>query len=345
MWTLSGSGGRIRRKSERRALNMPLTLNDLLVDCRGGRGDHEAELLETIEQGLDANRAVVLRNTGMTRVAEMAEWAEFIGAPGMKYRYGTGFRAPMGSGVLSVGTEPPFTHVDPHNEMAYWRYYPKKILFGCEAIPARGADTVIADNRRVTGDLLPTETGRKILEIGIRYLRNFSDRDRSGGIPSMKHWQDAFAFEDLNELMAYCDELGWSLLRRDDGSVQISYAEQGYEYDPVSGRDLLFTSMARLGRAFDNWPPYNELPGEQRPYHLTFADGSDFGEDDLATLDEIFARYSIPIAWQPGDIAVLDNIAWTHARPTYELGEGEERRIGVLVSEPVDRRRIVTLRH
>ena len=41
---------------------------------------------------------------------------------------------------------------------------------------------------------------------------------------------------------------------------------------------------------------------------------------------------------------MLDNIAWTHARPAYELQPGEERRIGLLVSEPVDRRRIVTLR-
>ena len=56
------------------------------------------------------------------------------------------------------------------------------------------------------------------------------------------------------------------------------------------------------------------------------------------------ARYSIPIAWQPGDIAILENIAWTHARPPYELADGEARLIGVLISEPVERRRIVTVR-
>ena len=137
--------------------------------------------------------------------------------------------------------------------------------------------------------------------------------------------------------------MGWDLRQREDGSIRVSYVEQGYEHDPVSGKDVLFTSMARLGRAFDNWPPYNELPGDQRPYHLTFADGSEFDEADLATMDEIFARYSIPIKWQPGDIAILENIAWTHARPAFELAQGEERLIGVLVSEQVERRRLVTL--
>jgi len=63
--------------------------------------------------------------------------------------------------------------------------------------------------------------------------------------------------------------------------------------------------------------------------------------EDLDTLDRMYARYSIPIPWQPGDIAVLDNIAWPHARPSYQMQRGEQRRIGVLVSEPVQRRRIV----
>lgn len=326
-------------------MNSPLTLRDLIVDCRGGRGAHDAELLAAIEDKLASRRAVLLRNTGMTKLAEMADWAAFIGAPQMEYRYGTGFRTPQGGGVLSVGNEPPSSPVEPHNEMAYWMFYPKKILFGCEKIPARGGETVIADNCRVTADMLATEFGQKILRQGIRYLRNFSDRERPDCIPSMKHWQDDFGFETRGELERYCGEMHWDLLQRDDGSVRVSYAEAGYEYDPVSGTDLLFTSMTRLGRCFDDWPPFDRLPGDQRPYHLTYGDGSEFSSDDLATMDAVFARYSIPIPWRPGDIAILENIAWTHARPRYELAAGEERLIGVLISEPVERRRIVTLRN
>ena len=326
-------------------MKAPLKLEDLIVDCRGGRGRHDRELLAAIEARLASCRAVLLRNTGMIKAAEMADWAEFIGAPQMEYKYGTGFRHPMGGGVLSVGTEPPHSPVEPHNEMAYWTFYPKKVLFGCEKIPSRGGETVIADNLRVTEDMLATEVGQKILDKGIRYVRNFSDRDRPDCIPSMKHWQDNFGIETRSELEACCAEMNWKLLQRDDGSVQISYPEQGYEYDPVSGTDLLFTSMTRLARCFDDWPPFDKLPSEQRPYHLTYADGSDFSASDIATMEKIYARYSIPITWRPGDIAVLDNIAWTHARPPYELKQGEERRIGLLVSEPVDRRRIVTLKH
>ena len=77
---------------------------------------------------------------------------------------------------------------------------------------------------------------------------------------------------------------------------------------------------------------FNELDNEDRPYHVTYADGSPFSADDLDNLDHAFARYTIPLQWRPGDIAVLENIAWTHSRPPYRLEAGEQRKIGILVS-------------
>ena len=319
-------------------MNTPLTLDDLLVDAAG---KERGQIVSEIQDKLDSERAALVRNTGMTELSEMREWAQAVGLPDMNYEGGTGHRDSLGSGVLSVGTEPHYTNIEPHSEMCFWTFYPRYILFGCTEIPASGGDTVIADNRRVSEDIKNTPTGQRISARGIRYIRNFSDANRPQSIPSTKSWQEAFDISERAQLEDYCREKDWQLLQRDDGSVQVSYAEIGYEYDPKSDLNLLFTSMARLGRAFDDWPPYNELPNEQRPYHMTYADGEDFSAEDLAVLSDAFARYSVPLPWQPGDIAFLDNLAWPHARPPYELAPGERRRIGVLVSEQVERRRIV----
>lgn len=313
----------------------PLTLQDLIVDF----ASDEAAALEAVRRKLGVERAALLRNTGMTELREMNAWARKLGLQPMDYTGGTGYRDALGDGVLSVGTEPHYTNIEPHCEMCYWDYYPRYILFGCSEIPATGGGTVIADNRRVSDAIRATETGQKIAAKGIRYIRNFSDANYPACIPSTKSWQDAFGFSEWRQLQDYCREKDWQLLRRDDGSVQLSYPEVGFEYDPVTGSNLLFTSMARLGRAFDDWPPYNDLPNDQRPYHLSYADGTEFSAADLDALSQAHARYSIPIEWQPGDIAVLDNISWPHARPPFELREGKQRRIGVLVSEAVQRRR------
>lgn len=319
-------------------MSNPLFLEDLLVDCSSGS---RTEAIAEIHRKLDVERAALLRNTGMTELSEMATWADRLDLPQMDYTGGTGHREPMGAGVLSVGIEPNYTNIEPHCEMSFWTYYPRYILFGCVEIPANGGEAVIADNRRVSEDVWETETGQRIFAKGVRYIRNFADADNPDCIPSTKSWQEAFEISDWSELECFCADKDWQLLRREDGSAQVSYGEVGFEYDPGTGANLLFTSMARLGRAFDDRPPYNGLPNDERPYHVTYADGSEFSSADLDTLARIFARYSIVIPWRPGDIAVLDSIAWPHARPPYRLQRGEQRRIGVLVSEPVQRQRVV----
>ena len=292
-----------------------------------------------IANKLEQQRAVYLRNTGMTALQEMSDWAKHIGIEQMDYEGGTGSRFEMGAGVLSVGTEPAHTNIDPHSEMAYWHYYPQYIMFGCERAPNAGGETVIASNVRVTAALENTQTGKKIFDIGIRYVRNFADRDNPESLPSTTTWQDQFNCTQWKDLESQCSEHGWMLERKTDGSAKISWLEQGFEYDQKTGKNLLFTSMARLGRAFDEWPPYQELDNEDRPYHVSYADGTQFSSKDLSSMDEAFSRYTIPIQWQPGDIAVLENIAWTHSRPPYQLKPGEERKIGILVSNHTARLR------
>ena len=310
--------------------------SSLVIDCSNYAED---ELLAVARDKLDRERAVYLRNTGMTALREMSDWASKIGIQQMEYEGGTGNRFEMGAGVLSVGTEPAHTNIDPHSEMAYWHYYPRHIMFGCECAPKSGGETVIASNERVTRALENTSTAKKIFDIGIRYVRNFSNRENPDSSPSTSTWQDQFNCNEWEDLERQCAEHGWKLEQKSDGSARVSWLEQGYEYDEKTSRHLLFTSMARLGRAFDEWPPYNQLDNEDRPYHVSYADGSQFSEQDLSNMDNAFSRYSIPIKWRPGDIAVLENIAWTHSRPPYQLGPGEERKIGILVSNHTPRLR------
>ena len=313
-----------------------LNASGLIVDCSQYA---KQDLKEAISDKLQQQRAVYLRNTGMKALREMSDWAEYMGIRQMSYEGGTGSRFEMGAGVLSVGTEPAHTNIDPHSEMAYWHYYPQYIMFGCEVAPKAGGETVIADNERVTEALENTSTGRKIFEIGIRYIRNYADRDNPDSISSTSTWQDSFHCTEWTDLEYRCAEYGWRLERRSGGSATISWLEQGFEFDRKTSRHLLFASMARLGRAFDEWPPFNDLDNGDRPYHMTYADGSQFTEQDLSNMDHAFARYTIPLHWQPGDIAVLENIAWTHSRPPYHLKPGEQRKIGILVSDHTPRLR------
>ena len=308
----------------------------LVVDCRH---HSSSDLADVVRAKLKQERAVYLRNTGMTALQQMSQWCEIAGIKQMDYEGGTGARFDMGDGVLSVGTEPAHTNIDPHSEMSYWHYYPQFIMFGCEVSPVQGGETVIASNERVTEELINTDTGTKVFAKGIRYIRNYADGDNPESIPSTSSWQHDFKCTEWGSLESKCAERGWQLERKPGGSAKISWVEQGFEFDKKSGKHLWFTSMARLGRAFDEWPPYNKLDNQDRPYHVTYGDGSEFSAQDLSNMDNAFAKFTIPIRWQPGDIAVLENIAWTHSRPPYQLASGDERKIGILVSNHTERLR------
>ena len=313
-----------------------LQASNITIDC--SQFD-QSNLKDFIKNTLHKERAVYLRNTGMQTLKEMSDWARFVGIEQMIYEGGTGSRFDMGDGVLSVGTEPNHTNIDPHSEMAYWHYYPQHIMFGCEIAPKSGGETVIASNERVTVELENSSTGKKIFDMGIRYVRNFSDRENPRSIPSTSSWQDEFKSPNWEDVENKCRERGWELERKPEGSAKITWLEQGFEFDQKTGKHLWFTSMARLGRAFDQWPPFNELDNEDRPYHVSYADGTHFTEDDMSIMVHAFAKYTIPLHWQAGDIAVIENIAWTHSRPPYFLGPGEERKIGILVSNHTPRLR------
>ena len=301
----------------------------LIVDCSQF---NKNELRGVIAAKLDRERAVFLRNTGMKALREMSDWAAYLDIQQMVYEGGAGSRFDMGAGVLSVGTEPAHLNVGQHSEMAYWPHYPQHVMFGCESAPRTGGETVIASNERVTSAIEETSTGRKIFEVGIRYIRNYSDQNNPESIPSICSWQEAYHCTQWEEVEQQCAERGWRVKRRPDGSAKVAWLEQGFEFDEKTGRHLMFTSVARLGRSFDDWPPYSGLDDEQRPHHVTYADGSPFTAEEVSTLDHAFSRYTIPLRWLPGDIAVLENIAWTHSRPPYHLGPGEERKIGIVVS-------------
>ena len=310
-------------------------LNLLIIDCAG---KSRAELRGLVTETLRNHGAVLMKNTGMVEMAEMKDWADLIGSTAMEYTAGTNSRSKLGGGVLTVGTEPPFVDVAAHNEMSYSKEYCGRIMFGCLAIPSRGGATVIADNRAVTESMLATPTGQRILREGITYIRNFYDADRPGSLPSLRSWQEAFGVDNRGELRAMCRTRSWDLEERSDGSVRVSWTHPGYEYDPLSGSDLLFTSIGNHGVAFDGWQPYQSLPNDERPYHLTFGGGGEFSREDLDEFNRIFNEHGQPIPWEPEMVAVLDNLWWTHARPPYELPAGEQRRIGVKILDPVNRR-------
>lgn len=294
------------------------------------------------QEALLLQGAVILKNTGFNDLSELHKLCSPFGAL-MDYIGGTNDRANQGKGVLNVGTEPPWANVSAHNEMSYSNLYPEIFIIGCKSAPEVGGCTVIADNQLITRSLMQTAFGEKLRTLGVRYIRNFHDAthiDATG--PSFTSWQQVFGTEDFEEAIARarivlggnqtCD-----IETTAKGGLRMMYNAPAFEYDPETQTDMCFMSIGNHGYWFRQWPPHNELAHMDRPWHLQYGDGTEFSERDLALFAKITNQHGYPIQWTPGDIAILKNRRFMHARPAYSLLEGQTRELGVLLMNSTHR--------
>ena len=158
--------------------------------------------IQAAQDALLLQGAVILENTGLHNLSELHNMCKPFGRL-MDYIGGTNDRANQGEGVLNVGTEPPWANVSAHNEMSYSNLYPEVFIIGCKSAPSIGGETVIADNQLITSALLATELGEKLRLYGVRYIRNFHDRNNaqtSGA--SFTSWQQVFDTEEMDEAVS-----------------------------------------------------------------------------------------------------------------------------------------------
>ena len=292
---------------------------------------------------LQQRGAAVIQGAPLNHLSQLHTWCSQFGTQ-MDYLGGTNARKQQGNGVLNVGSEPPWINVAIHNEMSYANFYPELFIIGCEAASEGVAPTIVGDNQRMTELLLKIPLGEKLMRLGVRYIRNFGNADNAEADgKAFTHWQDVFDTSDRAKAEAKAQirlggnspcEFDWQV----DGSLRLTYAAPAFEYDPTTQKNLCFTSIGNHGYWFRNWRHYNTLDNSDRPFHMQFGDGSEFSEAELADMARIGNASAIPIHWQAGKIALLDNRRYTHARPRYEAQPNAVRRLGVVLLNPVQRK-------
>ena len=120
--------------------------------------------------------------------------------------------------------------------------------------------------------------------------------------------------------------------------MQTRYYASAFEYVPVLDRNLLVTSIADDGEWFDSWPGIMDVPQERRPLEMLFGDDTPISLEEKQQWTDAYDEFGIPLAWQPGDVAVFCNMRFAHGRPGVELLPGERRELGVMLGRFFPRR-------
>lgn len=300
---------------------------------------------------------VVLKNTGLTDIGDMKKLVDIIIKDTMTYEGGANSRrsveTPAAKNVYDTGA--PFTaHLHYHHEMAYVGESVRNVAFCCTKAPKPGnGASYVSDGVKGTDALLATPFGQKLKKLGVCYVRCLTDREQYSHLEKgwngmdevgvYNHWQQSFGVETQEEVEKLANRRGLKVEWGENRYCKTKYYTSAFEYFPDLDRNLLYSSLADDSIWFDAWPGVMQLPtmptydsatANERPLKLLFGDDSEMTRDELQQFLDVYDNFGMPVYWDNvGDIAIMCNWRWAHGRPSFQLEEGEQREIGVVLGQ------------
>lgn len=268
-----------------------------------------------VESKLHECGAILVRGLPIATAEDLSVFTAHLGYGVMSYEGGTAIRHDVSANVMTASNEPPEVSMEPHNEMAYARVYPSKILFFCETAPSEGGETPIADVRQGEKHL-DSAFREKIVQTGIRYMRYLPCRSDS----TYTAWQDAFFTEDKQVVEAFCREHRYDFEWDDDDNLTYSYVLPPTVMHPKTGEEIWFNHLAPHHASYFSGHPdfiHSGIDPHRYPFHCQFGDGTEFSPEEIAQCSRATWLSAVPVSWQRGDMLILDNVLAQHGRMSF----------------------------
>jgi alpha-ketoglutarate-dependent taurine dioxygenase len=205
-----------------------------------------------------------------------------------------------------------------HGEMYYLSRPPDLIWFYCATPVQQGGETTVGDGAAIFRDL-PDETQSLFRQRRIRYERHLSDGD----------WQLAYQTDDRSAIELFCRTNELDLTWASDGSAVTCYRCSALRTD-VHGNtcfinDLLLLALAESAiLSGDAAAAVPEAANLKPDFVVRWEDGSRIDHAILKQIGTACGRNEVPIAWQQGDILMVDNRSILHGR---RKSSGRDRKI------------------
>lgn len=217
------------------------------------------------------------------------------------------------SSVVYTSTDYPSNQKIPlHNELSYSNLYPLKIFFFC-LLPAEiGGETPIVDGRRLIREI-PTEILTEFTARKLMYVRNYGE---GLGLD----WAQAFGTNDKTKVEDYCRQSNIDFEWRGDDRLQTRQIRPAVIRHPRTDETVWF-NQAHLHHISALSPEIRQslseiYAGTEPPLGINtyYGDGSPIEDSVLAEIRKAYEKVAVDVAWQSGDVLMLDNVLAAHGR-------------------------------
>jgi len=293
-----------------------------------GKGDLSAYIAANktaVDATLDKAGAVLFRGFDVPDPHAFDAVVEAYGEPGFTYEdsLSNAVRTNVTPRVFTANEAPPATEIFLHHEMAQTPIYPSKLFFYCEIAPGSGGATPLCRSDRVLAQLkrAAPEFVTKVEAEGVRYT-NVMPGDDDAGSGQGRSWRSTLSADTRKAAEARLAALGYSWEWMEDGSLRATTPALPAVRNLKDGRRSFFNQLIA---AFRGWSDSRNDPNRS----ITFGGGDPITTQDMAPAIAIADELTFDCAWQPGDVALVDNFAVMHGRRPFE---GKRRVLASLIA-------------
>lgn len=284
--------------------------------------------LATIETELANSGAVLFRGFPITNAEEFDAFSAAFSYPNFTYQesLSNAVRINFTERVFTANEAPKDVEIFLHHEMAQTPISPSKLFFFCQSAADKGGATPLCRSDMLFAEFavqMP-EVAQKFVRQGLKYTTQMpAENDAESG--QGRSWKSTLSVESVEQAEQKLVELGYTWKWMEDGSLRATTPILPAVIDVGNERQVFYNQLIA---AYMGWKGVRENPSSA----ITFGDDSAIPSDALDLIVELSEQFTFDVAWQDGDVALVDNYMAMHGRRPYS---GDRKR-QVLVALAAD---------
>ncbi|WP_234542823.1 TauD/TfdA family dioxygenase [Streptomyces shenzhenensis] len=266
-----------------------------------------------VQELLDSHQAVLFRGFDVTEVS-LTEVMPLLLPERLAYVHGNTPRTRVAENVYTSTEYPPEYDISMHSELSYARSWPSRLLFSCVQPAATGGATPLLSGAAWLAAL--SDRIRDAFAGGVCYQQYLH-----GGRGLGKSWQATFETDDLAKVEEFLSVSGASWEWTSGNALRTRQVRPSTTVHPVTHEDVWFNQADQWHPASLGEETMRELasivPADELPQSVTFADGSPIPDEYVLEIRDTGLELAVDVAWQRGDILLVDNVALAHGRRSF----------------------------
>lgn len=214
--------------------------------------------------------------------------------------------------VFTANEAPPDVSIFLHHEMAQTPLYPAQLFFCCEIAPESDGETPLCRSDVLLRELEVAAPNfvQACERLGVRYSNVMPGEDDPASGQG-RSWRSTLGVTSRDEAETRMKELGYDFEWRSDESLRATTPVLPAIRRLRDGRRVFFNQLIA---AFRGW---QDARNEARK-SIRFGDESEIPADAMQMAIDLADELSFDVAWQAGDVALVDNYLVMHGRRPFK---------------------------